>query len=137
MIDMFDAPIARSFLTDGESGEGSSEGSGEGSGDRPLPIILPFYFHPLAPGQEQLRILLISSPTWVTETIAVLMLVKCIRVGAIRQFALRSVPHQIDNCYIHDLHARGFADPNDWSSLVPGANPDEVVSILTRRRQRP
>jgi len=106
MIDMFDAPIARSFLTDGESGEGSSEGSGEGSGDRPLPIILPFYFHPLAPGQEQLRILLISSPTWVTET-------------------------------IHDLHARGFADPNDWSSLVPGANPDEVVSILTRRRQRP
>jgi len=31
--------------------------------------------------------------------IAVLMLVKCIRVGAIQQFALRSVPHQIDNCY--------------------------------------
>jgi mRNA interferase RelE/StbE len=31
--------------------------------------------------------------------IAVLMLVKCIRVGAIRQFALRSVLHQIDNCY--------------------------------------
>jgi len=31
---------------------------------------------------------------------AVLMLVKCTRVGAIRQFALRSVPHQIDNCYI-------------------------------------
>jgi len=30
---------------------------------------------------------------------AILMLVKCIRVGAIRQFALRSVPHQIDNCY--------------------------------------
>jgi len=31
--------------------------------------------------------------------IAVLMLVKCIRVGAIRQFALRSVLHQIDNYY--------------------------------------
>ena len=31
--------------------------------------------------------------------IAVLMLVKCIRVGAIRQFALRSILHQIDNCY--------------------------------------
>ena len=31
--------------------------------------------------------------------IAVLMLVKCIRIGAIRQFALRSVLHQIDNCY--------------------------------------
>ena len=98
MFDMFDTPTARSFLTDSDGGEGS--------GDRPLPIILPFYFHPLAPGQEQLRILLISSPTWVTET-------------------------------IHDLHARGFADPNDWSSQVPGANPDEVVSILTRRRQRP
>jgi len=98
MIEMFDAPIARSFLTDGE---------GDGSGvDRPSPLILPLYIHPLAPGQEQMRILLISSPTWVTET-------------------------------IHDLHARGFADTNDWSSKLPGANPDEVVSILTRRRQRP
>ena len=38
---------------------------------------------------------------------------------------------------IHDLHERGFADPNDWSSLLPGANPGEFVSILTRRRQRP
>ena len=53
-----------------------------------------------------MRILLISSSTWVTET-------------------------------THDLHARGFADTNAWSSLVPGANPGEVVSILTRRRQRP
>ena len=35
--------------------------------------------------------------------IAVLMLVKCIRVGAIRQFALRSVLHQIDNCYKRHL----------------------------------
>ena len=99
MIEMFDAPIARSFLTDGESSEGGAE-------DRPSPLILPFYFHPLAPGQEQMRVLLISSPTWVKET-------------------------------IHDLHARRFADTNDWSSLVPGANPGEVVSVLTRRRQRP
>jgi len=98
MIEMFDAPIAHSFLTDGEN-----ENEGE---IRPSPLILPLYFHPLAPGQEQMRILLISSPAWVTET-------------------------------IHDLHARGFADTNDWSSKLPGANPDEVVSILTRRRQRP
>ncbi len=37
---------------------------------------------------------------------------------------------------IHDLHRRGFADANDWSGLLPGANAGEVVSILTRRRQR-
>jgi hypothetical protein len=74
--------------------------------DRPLPLILPLYFNPLAPGQEQMRVLLISSPTWVRET-------------------------------IHDLHARGFANVKDWSSLLPGANSGEVVSILTRRRQRP
>ena len=73
--------------------------------DRPLPLILPLYCNPLAPGQEQMRILLISSPTWVRET-------------------------------IHDLHSRGFANANDWSSLLPGANPSEVVSILTRRRRR-
>jgi len=98
MIEMFDAPIARSFLTDSD---------GDKSGvDRPSPIILPLYLHPPAPDQEQMRILLISSPTWVKET-------------------------------IHDLHARGFADTNDWSSLLPGANPEEVVSILTRRRKRP
>ena len=98
MIEMFAVPIARSFLTDGESADEAEI--------RPSPLILPLYFHPLAPGQEQMRILLISSPTWVTAT-------------------------------IHDLHARGFADTNAWSSKVPGANPDEVVSILTRRRQRP
>ena len=74
--------------------------------DRPLPLILPLYCNPLAPGQEQMRVLLISSPSWVRET-------------------------------IHDLHARRFANVKDWSSLLPGANPDEVVSILTRRRQRP
>jgi hypothetical protein len=97
MIEMFDAPIARSFLTDGEN-ENEDE-------IRPLPLILPLYFNPLAPGQEQMRILLISSPAWVRET-------------------------------IHDLHSRGFANANDWSSLLPAANPSEVVSILTRRRQR-
>ena len=101
MIEMFNSPIARSFLTDSDGNDGD-----DGGVDRPSPLILPLYFHPLAPGQEQMRILLISSPTWVTET-------------------------------IHDLHARGFADTNDWSSKLPGANPDEVVSILTRRRRRP
>jgi hypothetical protein len=99
MIEMFDVPIARSFLTDGEN---ENEDEGE---IRPLPLILPLYFNPLAPGQEQIRILLISSPTWVRET-------------------------------IHDLHSRGFANASDWSSLLPGANPTEVVSILTRRRQQ-
>ena len=98
MLEMFDAPIARSFSTDSKD-----ENEGE---IRPSPIILPLYLHPPAPDQEQMRILLISSPTWVTET-------------------------------VHDLHARGFSDTNDWSSLVPGANPGGVVSILTRRRQRP
>jgi hypothetical protein len=96
MFEMIDDTTTRIFLTNS---------SGMEDADRPLPLILPFYLTPLAPGQEQLRVLLISSPTWVTET-------------------------------IHDLHARGFANTTDWSSLLPGANPDEVVSILTRRRQR-
>jgi hypothetical protein len=97
MFEMFDTPIARSFLTDSED-----ENEGE---IRPLPLILPLYLTPLAPGQEQQRILIISRPAWVRET-------------------------------IHDLHARGFANVNDWSSVVPAANPDEAISILTRRRQR-
>jgi len=42
--------------------------------------------------------------------IAVLMLVKCIRVGAIRQFALRSVPHQIDNCYTALIQSQVMPD---------------------------
>jgi len=99
MIEMFDPLTARSFLTDGESRESGAE-------DRPSPLILPLTLHPLAPGQEQMRILLISSPIWVDNT-------------------------------IHDLHARGFANTKDWSRHLPGANPGEVVSILTRRRQRP
>jgi hypothetical protein len=96
MFEMLDRPIARTFLIDGRDMDDA---------DRPLPWLLPLYYTPLAPGQEQQRILIISSPTWVRET-------------------------------IHDLHARRFANVNDWSSLLPGANPGEVVSILTRRRQR-
>jgi len=96
MFQPFDASTPRSFLVNCDSADEM----------QPQPLILPLYFHPPAPGQEQMRVLLISSPTWVEAT-------------------------------IHDLHARGFADTNDWSSLVPGANPGEVVSILTRRRQRP
>jgi hypothetical protein len=96
MLQPFDASTTRSFLINSDSADDV----------QPQPIILPFYCNPLAPGQEQLRILLISSPTWVEET-------------------------------IHDLHARGFANTTDWSSLLPGANPGEVVSILTRRRRRP
>jgi len=46
--------------------------------------------------------------------IAVLMLVKCIRVGAIRQFALRSVPHQIDNCYIQ---CKQGSEPDAWERI--------------------
>ncbi len=93
MVEMFNAPSVRSFLT--------------GSEDeiRAQPLILPLYVMPPAPDQEHLRILLISSPGWVRET-------------------------------IHDLHGRGFANVKDWSRLQPGANPGEVVSILTRRRSR-
>ncbi len=93
MFEMVDVSIARSFLTDG------------GGGVRPVPLLLPVSVRPLAPDQEQLRVLLISSPDWVRET-------------------------------IHDLHGRGFANVKDWSRLQPGANPGEVVSILTRRRSR-
>ena len=107
MFEMVDAMVSgaaapaltghtHNFLTDSREMKGA---------DRLLPLVLPLYATPLAPGQEQQRILIISSPTWVRET-------------------------------IHDLHARGFANVNDWSSLLPGANAGEVVSILTRRRQR-
>ena len=53
MLEMFAAPIARSFLTDSDAGESGV--------DRPSPIILPFYLHPPAPGQEQMRVLLYST----------------------------------------------------------------------------
>lgn len=36
---------------------------------------------------------------------------------------------------IHDFHSRGIANASSWSSLLPGPNPGEVMSILTRRRQ--
>jgi len=93
MVEMFDAPSVRSFLT------------GREAEIRAQPLILPLYAMPLAPEQEQLRVLLISSLGWVREI-------------------------------IHDLHRRSFVNVNDWSSLQSGANPGEVVSILTRR-QRP
>ncbi len=96
MFEMFDTVTTRNFLSDGRGVDGT---------DRPLPLLLPLYTTPLAPEQEQQRILVISSPNWVRET-------------------------------IHDLHRRGFANANDWSSLLPAANPGEVVSILTRRRSR-
>ena len=53
MFQPFDTPSARSFLIDG-GGEDNI---------RPLPLILPLYFNPLAPGQEQLRVLLIICST--------------------------------------------------------------------------
>ncbi len=99
---------ARSFLTDGEGGVGLPVQSTYRcplAENYPQSIVLPIDVNPLAPEQEQLRILLISSPSWVRET-------------------------------IHDLHRCGFANASNWSSLQPGTNPDEVVSILTRRRQR-
>ncbi|WP_446871139.1 hypothetical protein [Phormidesmis sp. 146-12] len=58
-----------------------------------------------SPTFESLRILIISSPSGVTET-------------------------------IHNLHARGFAEVNDWSALLPAPVPGEVMSILSRQRQR-
>ena len=100
MVEMFNEtvyrPIVHSFLTDG---------AGVDDAEHPRSLLLPLYVTAPAPDQEQLRLLIISSPGWVRET-------------------------------IHDLHGRGFANANDWSSLQPGANPGEVVSILTRRRSR-
>ncbi len=100
MFEMFDDSTARSFLTDGEGGDRCRLAE-----NRPQSLVLPIDVNPLAPEQEQLRIVLIGSAGWVRET-------------------------------IHDLHGRRFANANDWSSLQPGANAGEVVSVLTRRRQR-
>ena len=33
---------------------------------------------------------------------------------------------------IHTLHLLGFAEVGEWSPLLPGPNPGEVLSILTR-----
>jgi 16S rRNA C967 or C1407 C5-methylase (RsmB/RsmF family) len=37
---------------------------------------------------------------------------------------------------IHNLHARGFAEVNDWSALLPAPVPGEVMSILSRQRRK-
>ncbi|MEL6247539.1 MAG: hypothetical protein AAFY78_07660 [Cyanobacteria bacterium J06648_16] len=34
---------------------------------------------------------------------------------------------------IRDLHRRQYAEPNDWSRLLPTGRPNEVMAILTRR----
>ena len=34
---------------------------------------------------------------------------------------------------IQDLHRRRYAEPNDWSKLLPTGRPNEVMVILTRR----
>ncbi|MEO0541604.1 MAG: hypothetical protein AAFZ80_12175 [Cyanobacteria bacterium P01_A01_bin.105] len=34
---------------------------------------------------------------------------------------------------IQDLHRRRYAEPNDWSRLLPTGRPNEVMAILTRR----
>jgi len=34
---------------------------------------------------------------------------------------------------IHTLHVLGFAEPGNWSPLLPGPQPGTVISILTRK----
>ena len=34
---------------------------------------------------------------------------------------------------IKELHKANYAEPNDWSRLLPTGQPNEVMSILTRR----
>ncbi|MEO1592243.1 MAG: hypothetical protein AAFU71_13250 [Cyanobacteria bacterium J06632_22] len=34
---------------------------------------------------------------------------------------------------IQDLHKKRYAEPNDWSKLLPTGRPNEVMAILTRR----
>jgi len=34
---------------------------------------------------------------------------------------------------IQDLHRKHYAEPNDWSKLLPTGRPNEVMVILTRR----
>ncbi|MEO0758682.1 MAG: hypothetical protein AAFY78_17615 [Cyanobacteria bacterium J06648_16] len=34
---------------------------------------------------------------------------------------------------IKDLHRKHYAEPNDWSKLLPTGRPNEVMVILTRR----
>jgi hypothetical protein len=37
---------------------------------------------------------------------------------------------------IHTLYSLHFAEVNEWSPLLPAPKPGEVMSILTRDRQR-
>jgi len=41
-------------------------------------------------------------------------------------------PDAVKLC-IQDLHRRRYAEPNDWSRLLPTGRPNEVMAILTRR----
>ncbi|MEM7061868.1 MAG: hypothetical protein AAF572_01740 [Cyanobacteria bacterium P01_B01_bin.77] len=34
---------------------------------------------------------------------------------------------------IKELHKANYAEPNDWSRLLPTGQPNEVMSILTKR----
>ena len=34
---------------------------------------------------------------------------------------------------IQQLHALNYAEPNDWSQLLPTGRPNEVMAILTKR----
>ena len=34
---------------------------------------------------------------------------------------------------IKELHKANYAEPNDWSRLLPTGQPNEVMSILTRK----
>ena len=41
-------------------------------------------------------------------------------------------PWAIQN-YIQSMHHFGYADPNDWSRLMPTGRPGEMMAILTKR----
>ena len=34
---------------------------------------------------------------------------------------------------VHNLHSRGYAEPNDWSPAISTGRPGEVMRILIRR----
>ena len=34
---------------------------------------------------------------------------------------------------VHNLHSRGYAEPNDWSRPIRTGRPNEVMAILTKR----
>ena len=41
-------------------------------------------------------------------------------------------PWAIQN-HIQSMHHFGYADPNDWSRLLPTGRPGEMMAILTKR----